>query len=832
MPHWLQRLFLIALLVVIGGVQLKYAVLTVKLATDKKNNPKLPASIDPATLTLGQPRPDVAKAGARKGDIVQAVDGQPVHSLIDAGRVYFKHKAGELVTLTLVRGKEKPFQVSFPAPPRDETGLGDLVLPIILNIITPGFCIILGFWVAFRRTGDPVAYALLGFLLCVSQVLKAEAAPRFGWEALFSWPGVFLDLFPNRVLPAAWLWFAIVFPDPTSRHRVWPWARWVIALPFILLHGVVAVYATAIFHDASAMPWLAGLDALPNWLMMTWIGVMVGLGFANFGRKLGGEKRPAMRRRLRWVVFGLALGFWPTMTMLGVAAITGMDLNSIPAYILFPVVLTPFFVPMTLAYAVLVDRVFDVGVFVRQGLLASKTVAFLRVASVAGLVWLGFSLGTRSGVETWIKILGVLACATAILLIRRAADRLRGWVDRRFFQETVNTEHLLIELSSEVRRIPSAEALLRTVTERLASALHVSRVVALIPNHTHFVPAYASGVPDGSCDIALADPVVAEMREHRQPLRRANDLLLPLTAGDELQGILSLGPKQSEEPYSGRDMSLLESVAIQTGLALENSRLTLAVAEQAAHRERLSGELEIARQVQERLFPKRAPLVRGLELAGLCLPAQTVGGDYYDFLSVPPGMTGLAIGDIAGKGVAAALLMAGLQASLRGLTLAGVSDLADLMAKLNMLVYDATPANRFATFFYGLYDPETRILRYSSAGHNPVLLHRKGQDEVIWLKTPGVALGLRRTSAYVADQVTLHPGDELFLYTDGVTEARNGAGEEFGEDLLERAVKSSAGASASDCIDALIADVQAFCAGTAQHDDITVIVARAVPFAT
>ena len=275
-------------------------------------------------------------------------------------------------------------------------------------------------------------------------------------------------------------------------------------------------------------------------------------------------------------------------------------------------------------------------------------------------------------------------------------------------------------------------------------------------------------------------------------------------------------------------MRLLESVAIQTGLALENSRLTVAVAEQAAQRERLTSELEIARQVQDRLFPKRAPVVQGLELAGRCLPAQTVGGDYYDFLSVPPGLTGLAIGDIAGKGVPAALLMAGLQASLRGLTLAGISDVAELMEKLNILVYDATPANRFATFFYGLYNPATRGLRYSSAGHNPVLLHRSRRDEMVWLKTPGCALGLRRTSTYLAAEIFLEPGDAVFLYTDGVTEARNPEGEEFGELRLERAVRQCADRSAEDGLRVLMEEIEAFGAGAAQHDDITVIVARAV----
>ena len=480
------------------------------------------------------------------GDVVVAADGQPVHSLMEGGRIFFRHKGGERMTLTLQRGGGQPFDVSFITASREQGGWMDLAVPIVLNIVTPWFCIVLGFLVAFRRTGDPVAYALLALLLCVSQTLKAEAAPRMGWEALFSWPGVFLDLFPSRVLPAAWLWFAIVFPDPASRHRVWPWSRWAIAFPFVAYMLVDAIYGTVVFHQAHALAWLAPMEKLPSWIPMAWISAMIAIGFANFGNKLGHEKRPGMRRKLRWVLFGLALGVWPTLTLLCYSAVTGKDLNAVPSFLLFPVVLSPFFVPLTLAYAVLVDRVFNIGFFVRQGLLASKTVSALRIVLMALLIWTGvwFASQTRLGIV--IRVLGAIGCGVAILLVRRGANRLREWVDRRFFQEAIDTEHLLIELSTEVRRIPNAEALLRTVTERLASALHVSRVVALIPNHTHFVPAYASGLPDATYDIALADPVVAEMREHRQPLLRADVLLLPLTAGDDLQGILSLGPKRSE----------------------------------------------------------------------------------------------------------------------------------------------------------------------------------------------------------------------------------------------------------------------------------------------
>src|SRR5262249_45696206 len=150
----------------------------------------------------------------------------------------------------------------------------------------------------------------------------------------------------------------------------------------------------------------------------------------------------------------------------------------------------------------------------------------------------------------------------------------------------------------------------------------------------------------------------------------------------------------------------------QTGMALENTRLTQAVADEAAQRERLSRELEIAREVQQRLFPQSGPKIAGLEYAGKGRPASSVGGDYYDLVEMGTDRLGIAIGDISGKGIPAALLMASLQASLRGLAIANPPELSRLMANLNRLIYDTSPSNRYATFFYGVYDAKTRALMY------------------------------------------------------------------------------------------------------------------------
>src|SRR5207302_3674163 len=177
--------------------------------------------------------------------------------------------------------------------------------------------------------------------------------------------------------------------------------------------------------------------------------------------------------------------------------------------------------------------------------------------------------------------------------------------------------------------------------------------------------------------------------ESREPVAVDDGLLLPLASHKELLGFISLGPKKSEEPYSPSDASLLRTVAAQTGLALENSRLSEAFAHEVAQRELLNREIEIAREVQQRLFPQNMPEVPLLEYAGHCRPARGVGGDYYDFLSLASGRLGLAIGDVSGKGVPAALLMASLQASVRGQSQAASGNVAELMTNVNRLVCDA-----------------------------------------------------------------------------------------------------------------------------------------------
>jgi sigma-B regulation protein RsbU (phosphoserine phosphatase) len=266
----------------------------------------------------------------------------------------------------------------------------------------------------------------------------------------------------------------------------------------------------------------------------------------------------------------------------------------------------------------------------------------------------------------------------------------------------------------------------------------------------------------------------------------------------------------------------------QTALAQEVARLTTAIGREMAQRERLNRELEIAREVQEHLFPQRLPPVLGLDYCGQCWPAREVGGDYYDFLGLPDGRLGIAIGDVSGKGVGAALMMASLEASLRALA-SVVDDPAELMERVNSLVYQASAANRFATLFYGQYDPATRRLSYVNAGHNPpvVLRNCAGSCQVLRLETGGPIIGFQ-PHGYQRGVFSHEAGDLVVLFTDGVSESMNVRYEEWGEERLIEFAKTCHGLPALEGMKRILTAAQAFAAGASQHDDMTLVVLRLV----
>ena len=250
--------------------------------------------------------------------------------------------------------------------------------------------------------------------------------------------------------------------------------------------------------------------------------------------------------------------------------------------------------------------------------------------------------------------------------------------------------------------------------------------------------------------------------------------------------------------------------------------------EKLARQEFFDRELSIAEQVQRRLLPQAPPRLASLEVAGICRPARGVGGDYYDFLPLDARRLGLAVGDVSGKGLSAALVMASLQGGLRSFLSLHGRNLPEVFADANRQLLSLTETTRFATLFFAVYDEDRRELAFVNAGHNPPMLFRgrDGGAPPERLAPDGPVLGLLPTAAWRSATTTLAGGDVLVVFTDGIPEATNGRDEEFGEARLARVVAEHRDLPAAELCDVILREVAAFLDGVPAGDDQTLLVAR------
>jgi len=245
----------------------------------------------------------------------------------------------------------------------------------------------------------------------------------------------------------------------------------------------------------------------------------------------------------------------------------------------------------------------------------------------------------------------------------------------------------------------------------------------------------------------------------------------------------------------------------------------------------LESELELSRKLQKALLPQQAPQISGLQLAAFSQPAEIVGGDYFDFFHFNNASHGLAIADVMGKGLPASMLMASLQSSLRILVPENDSPAA-VVQRLNKLFCHNIHLIRFITLFLGQYNPQSRVMKYCNAGHNPPLVIRQKNGKAItshWLKPTGAAIGLAESFNFSTGAIEFAPGDIVVLYTDGVTEAMNSKGEQFGENRLEEIVRNNVRLSSDGLIKEIRRQVNDFTGNKSYSDDLTLIVGKIAP---
>jgi serine phosphatase RsbU (regulator of sigma subunit) len=339
--------------------------------------------------------------------------------------------------------------------------------------------------------------------------------------------------------------------------------------------------------------------------------------------------------------------------------------------------------------------------------------------------------------------------------------------------------------------------------------------------------------PDGSAILALVAPKRgSENYKHIGRNTQISFIAEDINATFELwrsRGVRFLHPPQkslfggasaSFSDIDGNSFELLGSDEMSREIEAQRQ----AIADKLESERRAAQEMEIAKQVQARLFPQTLPPLKNLDYAGICIQARHVGGDYYDFLALGQQRLGLLIGDISGKGIAAALLMANLQANLRSQFALAREQPRLLLRSVNRLFYENTADSAYATFFFAEFDERARRLRYANCGHLPALLLRH-DGTLEKLHSTATVLGLFEQWDSPAAECQLLPGDTLALYTDGVTESCNVAGEEFGEQRLVEVLQQRRELSAHRMLGSVVEEIQKF-SPHEQLDDITLIVAR------
>src|SRR5260221_718917 len=343
-----------------------------------------------------------------------------------------------------------------------------------------------------------------------------------------------------------------------------------------------------------------------------------------------------------------------------------------------------------------------------------------------------------------------------------------------------------------------------------------------------------SGSP-GAIMVADDDPLIAYMLSHSSMLEidrlqldspvlrdlklRAADVIQPLATQGELIGLLILGPHLKGEPYTNEERSMLATLAPQVAPALRVAQMVQEQQVQVRARERIEQELRTAQAIQQAFLPKDVPAPRGWQLAPYYRPAREVGGDFYDFLPFENGRLGLVIGDVAGKGVPAALVMATVLTMLRS-TVQGTASPSEVLARVNNLLAANIPSGMFVTCFFALLDSQSGRLHYANAGHEPPYRQQKRSATELW--ATGMPLGMLPGSSYEEHEVTVAPGERLLFYSDGLVEAHNPGREMFGFPRLQKLLEAHA--DEASLIDILLGELKRFTGdGWEQEDDVTLV---------
>ncbi|MEK6571477.1 MAG: SpoIIE family protein phosphatase, partial [Bacteroidota bacterium] len=610
-------------------------------------------------------------------------------------------------------------------------------------------------WVAFYILG--LFFVAIGYVVGTSKpkervpqlffILSVSCMVLFtvqGKANLLIWE--LLNLIVSAIVfPAVFVHFFLHFPftkEVVQKHR------------FV----VPSIYLLTFLHTVAVGQFRTFSPVVSAILVALYLGY-IPAGFFIYFHSYRRVKSLEERKPLRVVLWGTFLGVLAFLYLfVYVAAYRGSGIT----LVLYPwrglPVLLVAAIPFSFGYSIFHYRLMDIEIVVKRSLIygiITATVAAIYLGIVFGI---GSLLPDVIGQNNPVLIIaGIVIIALVFDPLKQRVQRL---VDRQFYRERYNYQKALVEFSQVLPTLMNLDEIMESVTSSILNRMHVKGVAVCLydADQTSCSTIMQKGISGAECDfwkgphtlVALLERtrsprVFYNLRydqeldlstEDREKILKAGIVLaIPMFSRDHLIGILHLGPKQSEKPYSEEDIDLLQTVANQAAIAIENARLH----KEEIEKQRIEEELTMARRIQQGLLPKESPKISGLDIAGVSIPARTVGGDYYDFIKLDDHHLLVVVGDVSGKGMSAALYMSKIQGMIQFASRV-YSSPKEILVEVNRRIYDGIERKSFITMIIALFDLSTQKVTICRAGHNPVLIASNGL--ISSLRSKGMGLGL------------------------------------------------------------------------------------------
>ena len=766
------------------------------------------------------------RAGIKDGDILLRINGQEFRTPAQAMAIINPMPPGEYATY-LVDRKGVTFETKVE------------ILKVI-NVTYLAYCLIglgfliVGYVVVMTRPQGKIQrlfawYSIAAMLAFGFSTLNVNPGVDPQWKVTAFVSAFFLG---RLIAQPLFVIFFISFPVRRPLADRW-WFR--ISIVALSIATVVPIFMNQ------------GLANLPVWLAQTIISAPFVFFFAglalfvvSYFKFIERSKRRQFRPILGAIVVGVVMFVYISV------------MQAVSPFIVFtqPILLMPGLllaaVPAAFGYSIFRYRLMDIDLIIKRSLLYGAITATIAAIYIGMVFGIGSLLGALIG-DQENEVLNI----TAFLIIAFAFDpikrRVQEGIDRVFYRERMNYQRALLEFSQELPRQMNLDQILHSMVNRISSTMHVDRIAVVLCDETEGCYSVGRNIPAHCCMFGdeqdgflgllkttkrshyfglLAeepDSVKFRLPDKTKIIEGGVVLAVPMFLQDRLIGTIMVGPKLSEKAYSQEDIDLLATVGGQAAIAIENARLHKAEIE----RQRIREELALARQIQQGLLPKEDPEIPGLDISGVAIPAEIVGGDYFDFIQIDDKKLLVVVADVSGKGMSAALYMSKIQGMVQ-LAAHMYKSPREMLTHVNRRIYDGIERKSFITMILALFDLEKKEVTICRAGHNKALFGSNSSLE--YLEAEGIGLGLERGPLFENTlkevRKPLASGGMFFFYTDGLTEAMNDQQVQLGEEAVLDMVTAKHALTASEIQRSITTAVEEFVGKAERHDDLTMVVVK------